>query len=222
MIIENFPGFKILIECLFYFILLVLILNIYKVENKDKKVFILLFIFKIIIGILFYVSRDNPFGVNTGNDELVYFNFAKQYLNNGEFPFFAFTQMNRGFVFYDWLHFILFNEANIMFIIVSNIFISILTWIIFYEQLKNLFEKKVTYIIIFLSLIPEVMFQNFENMRDTLILFFVISFVKFFYKYLQVGYVNYWYLPFLAYVTAILRFYNVLVEAAKEVSAKYN
>lgn len=211
--IESFPAFKILIQIFIYFILLIFIMRIYKIDIVDKKVFILLFIFKLFVGVMFYVSRDNALGVNTGNDELVYYEFAKTYFDIGEFPFFAFTELNRGFVFYDWLHFIFFNEVNIMFIIITNIFIGIFTWIIFYEQLKMLFDSKKTFVIVFLSIIPEVMFFNFQNMRDTLILFFVVSFVKVFYNYITYKKINYLYIPFLIYITASLRFYNLLIEA---------
>jgi hypothetical protein len=211
--IENFPGVKILFEVFFYFIILTYILRSKVKSRRDQEVFLLLFLFKIVVGILFYITRDNAFGVYTGNDELVYYDIAKKYFDLAEFPVFAIFDMNKGFIIYDWIHFSVFNEANIMFVIVTNVFISILTWVIFFNELRKLFAERVTFVIIFLSLIPEVMFFNFQNMRDTLILFFVVSFVKASSNYLKYRKINYLYLFFLAYVTAALRFYNLIIEA---------
>jgi len=58
------------------------------------------------------------------------------------------------------------------------------------------------------------MFQNFQNMRDTLILFFVIIFVKSVYNYVVYRKINYFVVLLLIYFTATLRFYNLLIEAS--------
>jgi len=215
-----FPVMNVTIQILIYFIITLLLVAILKIKKREAYIIILCFLIKIIIAMLFYVTRDNPYGTYLLKDELYYLVEAKAYLDQGLIPIETLFSRNKGFIFFNWLHYYIFNDANIIYVLITNCFIGILTWLFFLGELESLFNKEnLDKLLLFLMLIPDLVFHEIQNMRDTLIVFGLMMSIKIINvmckstitKSIIKNISNLIKLLFLFFLSTVLRFYNGII-----------
>ena len=162
------------------------ILGIFMLHRKpDGKYKCMLFgvgyLFRLIVVALIYCYSSDPYGSLLGKDEIFYIRLAETHFHSGVIPFDLLISRNYGYVFFDWTHMYFFNSTNILFPVVTNSFLSTITFFMISDEIDSILDGNTgssRTLLAILVLFPDMILVGAQNLKDTLLLFVIVMYIK--------------------------------------------
>jgi len=88
---------------------------------------------------------------------------------------------NYSYIFLNWLHFYVFKDVNILYPVITNCFISSITFFAIYEEINRILKynaRKTLVLMSILTLFPDIILISAQNLKDTILLFLMVLYVK--------------------------------------------
>lgn len=164
-----------------YIFLGIIIERIKYKKNRLLLLFILGFSLRLIIAVIIYINSNNVFGTIHLKDEVMYLKEAKYFYIKGLIPFKFLLSRNYNYVFFNWFHFYIFQDVNVLYPVITNIFISSITYIYFYDTIKKIlgkYKKNIYYLLFLLMFMPDAMLLSATNRKDTILIFLILLYCK--------------------------------------------